>query len=93
MIEEEVTTDPSVVSCKLIVYGTTAYALIDSGATYSFTFPTCMRRLGRSFESLSYEYSVTILSGEVMCSNQIVKDCPIRIEGRDLMIDLMILDL
>ena len=93
MTEEEVTTDSSIVSGKLTVQGTTAHALIDSGATHSFASPTCMRRLGRPFESLNYEYSVTIPSGEVMCSNQIVRDCPILIEDRELMVDLVILDL
>ena len=46
MIEEEVTAYPSVVSIKLTIYDTTAYALIDSGTTHSFASPTCMRRLG-----------------------------------------------
>ena len=91
--KEEVIADLSVVSGKLTDHGIIVHALIDSGAMHSFASPTCMRQLGRPFESLSYEYSVTTPSGEVMCSNQIMRDCPIRIEGRDLMVDLVILDL
>ena len=52
-----------------------------------------VRKLGKPLETLNLRYCVTILSGEVLCSCQVLRACLIQIAGRDLYVDLIVLDI
>ena len=50
--QAEVAACPSIVIGDILIHGMTAYALIDSGATHSFTSTECVRKLGRQTDQL-----------------------------------------
>ena len=52
-----------------------------------------MRRLGKPREQLDVKYSVSLLSGELMNSGQILRGCTILVGGRELYVDLIVLDM
>ena len=67
--------------------------LIDSGATHSFASLKSMRRLEKLFEQLDVKYSVSLPSWESMNSGQILHGCTILVDGRELYVDLIALDM
>ena len=52
-----------------------------------------MRRLGKLLEQLDVKYNVSLPSGELMNSGQIIRGCTILVDGRDLYVDLIVLDM
>ena len=93
MIEADSEASPSVVSGQTLIFGVIANALIHSGATNSFASLIFIRRLGRHPEILDHNYCITIPSGEVLCSNKILKACVVIIEGREIYVDLVVLEI
>ena len=85
--------DPSVVAGEISIFDILANTLIDSGATHSFASPAYVRKLGRSPETFNLRYCVTIPSGDVLYSGQVLRACPIKIEDRELWVDLIVLDM
>ena len=70
-----------------------ARALINSGAIHSFASKEYVRKLGRQTDQLEMQYSVTLPSGEILLSNQIIRTCPVQIDGRELFMDLVVLNM
>ena len=52
-----------------------------------------MRRLGRDPKILDYSYCLIIPSGELFCSNKVLKACVVGIDGREIYVDLVVFDI
>ena len=52
-----------------------------------------MRRLGRPIDQMSTPFGATLPSGEVMYSDKILRACPIVVDDRELIADLIVLDM
>nr|KYP38454.1 hypothetical protein KK1_040312 [Cajanus cajan] len=75
------------------INGTPLIVLYDSGATHSFISHACVSKLKLPVSSLSFELIVeTPTSGSVSTSDVCLK-CPLIIDGRDFMVDLICLPL
>ena len=83
LTQAEADASPSVVSGNILVSSIPTYSLIDSGATHSFALTKYARRLDKLLDNLSVMYSVSLPSGELMNSNQILHACTILINGRE----------
>ena len=80
-------------SGKILVSSISAHVLIDSGATHSFASLKYVRTLKKPLDKLDMKYSVSLLSGELMNSDQILRACPVLVEVRELYADLVVLDM
>nr|KYP34014.1 hypothetical protein KK1_045084 [Cajanus cajan] len=75
------------------INGSPLIVLCDSGATHSFISYTCVSKLKLPVSSLSFELIVeTPTSGSVFTSDVCLK-CPLSIDGRNFMVDLICLPL
>ncbi|XP_075091634.1 uncharacterized protein LOC142171828 [Nicotiana tabacum] len=68
-----------------------AYALIDPGSTYSYVSPSFSIYLERGVESLNVTYIMVTIVGETISVDRVYKDCVIFIQGRDTIVDLLVL--
>ena len=93
LTQAEAEDNPSVVSGNILISSIPAYALIDSGATHSFASTKYVRRLGKPLDKLDVKYSISLPSGELMSSDQVLRGCTVFVDGRELFIDLVVLDM
>ena len=52
-----------------------------------------MRRLGKPLDKLDVKYSISLPSGELMSSDQVLRGCTVFVGGRELFVDLVVLDM
>ena len=52
-----------------------------------------MRRLGKPLDKLDVKYSISRPSGELMSSDQVLRGCTVFVDGRELFVDLVVLDM
>ncbi|XP_062073030.1 uncharacterized protein LOC133777449 [Humulus lupulus] len=83
----------SVVSDDIFVSGILTHALIDSSVTHSFASLTYVKRLGRSCQKLSEVFSTMLPSREILYSTHWLRGVPICIDGRELYVDLIMLEM
>ena len=93
LTQAEADASPSVVSGNILVSGIPTCSLIDLRATHSFASTKYARRLDKPLDELSVMYSVSLPSRELMNSNQILHACTILIDGRELFVDLVVVDM
>ena len=67
--------------------------LYDSGATHSFTSHACEERLGLCATELPYDMVVSTPTNEPVTTSRVCLKCPIIVEGRSFMEDLICLPL
>ena len=89
----EADASPSVVSGNVLIAGIPAYVIVDSGATHSFASNMYVRKLGKPLDKVGAMYTVSLPSGKTMNSDQILRGCNILIDGRELFVDLVVLDM
>lgn len=82
-----------VICGNISILGLIAYVLMDLVATHSFISKILVKSLEVEPETLEIEYLVFVPSRELMESNKVVGRYPVRIGGRDLVVDLIVLDL
>nr|XP_009771167.1 PREDICTED: uncharacterized protein LOC104221741 [Nicotiana sylvestris] len=68
-----------------------AYALIDPSSTYSYVSPSFSIYLERGVESLNVPYIVVTPVGKTISVDRVYRDCVIFIQGRDTVVDLLVL--
>ncbi|KAL2541612.1 Pepsin-retropepsin like protein [Abeliophyllum distichum] len=83
--------DTDVITGILPISNIPAIVLIDSGAMHSFISTVFMDKIGNKYEKTNGVLDVSIPSGEIISTNQIVKDIKLEIEGRILKEDLYLL--
>ncbi|XP_050907567.1 uncharacterized protein LOC127120991 [Lathyrus oleraceus] len=67
--------------------------LYDSGATHSFISTSCAEILGFEIVDLNYKLTITTPSGERMVTCSVCVDCPVILENRRFLVDLVVLPL
>ncbi|XP_075515483.1 uncharacterized protein LOC142550132 [Primulina tabacum] len=75
----------------LITAGIATYALLDSGATYSFISESFVKKLGILPVDVESEFKVTLPSGEHMVSSNMVKDVELKLQRNIIRADLIVL--
>ena len=84
-IDVKIKADPSIITDEVFISSIIAYALIDSGSTYSHALLKFVRRLGRSLDQMSIPFGTTLPSREVMYSDKILRAYPIIVENREFL--------
>ncbi|KAL5567494.1 hypothetical protein UlMin_024069 [Ulmus minor] len=83
----------NVVTGQLLIANTLAHVLIDSGATHSFAsckFAECM---SHDCDVLRQGFSTSLPTGEILFSSHWLRAIPMIISGRELYVDLVILNM
>ncbi|XP_077228493.1 uncharacterized protein LOC143861449 [Tasmannia lanceolata] len=83
----------TVVSGTLIVASSYAYVLFDSGATHSFVSSSYAMLHSLPVMPMNYDLCVSTPVGSDLVANSVSKMCSIRICDRELVVDLILLDL
>ena len=82
-----------VVAGQISIVRISAYTLIDSGASQSFVSTNFVKKLDMVPDLLDDVYIVSLLSGQNLTSQFGFKDVPVKITGRELPVNLMVLDM
>ena len=72
---------------------TSAYALIDSGASHSFVSTLFIKKLDLKPVKLEEMCVVSLPSGENLASRFSFKEVPVKVTGRELPVDLIVLEM
>ncbi|XP_060974152.1 uncharacterized protein LOC133039308 [Cannabis sativa] len=91
--QAEAEASPSVVSGQIPMANTTCKVLFDSGATHSFIASTIVNHINAPSELFTMGFGTMLPSGEVVISRNWLRGIPVRIDGRELFVDLIVLDL
>ena len=75
-----------VVFCALSLFK--AYVVI-----IGYQFCIYVRRMDKPFDKLDVKYSISLSSGKLMNWDQVLRGCTILVDGRELFIDLVVLDM
>jgi hypothetical protein len=89
----EAETETGVVTGTLPLFSGKAVILFDSGATHSFISAKYARRFHINLEPMEVGVVVSTLVGKSVICRKIVMGCPIHIEGRTLMANLIVFDM
>ena len=68
---------------------TYAHVLFDSSASHSFVTPEFAKKLSRYPFKMEHVLCVNTLVGSVLCTNVIFRTCPLNVSGKNLLIDLV----
>ena len=94
MTQEQAEKEDAAVICgNTSILGLVAYTLVDSGATHSFISRSLLRKLGIKPVLLESIYEVSLPSGEVMESRDMVMNCELLIGDRIVRADLVVLSI
>ena len=81
------------VAGQISIAHTSAYILIDSGASYSFMSVLFVRKLDMEPVLLDEACIVSLPSGENLTSRFVFKEVPVKVAGRELPVDLIVLEM
>ncbi|KAH0715889.1 hypothetical protein KY284_008794 [Solanum tuberosum] len=84
---------PDVVTGMIQVFDFTLYALLDLGASLSFVTPYVAMNFDVIPEQLSEPFSVSTPFGESILAERVYRDCPIFVNHKSTMADLIELDM
>ena len=82
---------PEVIADIFSLYDIEMYALIDPGSTHSYV---CMEHVFDkvpTMEKLAYDMHVTSLLGHIISVNSVYRNCPIVIQAREFLANLITL--
>ena len=82
-----------VVACQISIAHTLAYALIDSGASYSFVSAMLVKKLDMESVFLGEVCVVSLPLGETLTSRFSFKEVSVKVAGRELPDDLIVLEM
>ncbi|XP_020230811.1 uncharacterized protein LOC109811459 [Cajanus cajan] len=87
----DASTSPDLVKGKGKAAGTEVSILFDSGATHSFIYVDCVRRLGLSVSALHVDLSVSTPASVSVVMSEMCVRCPIEVFGRRFEVNLIVL--
>src|SRR5262249_46280238 len=67
--------------------------LFDTGATHSFITTSLAKRIGLPIVTTTSSFRVKILTGSVVTTREMLKDCPMEIQGHLTTSDLVVLEM
>ncbi|CAH9101779.1 unnamed protein product [Cuscuta epithymum] len=91
--KEEASINPGVVTGQILVLNKYANVLFDTGATHSFVSLEFARPLATRQDKLDYKFTTALPSGEIMLSTHWLRAVPMSIAGRELFVDLIVLNM
>lgn len=91
MTSDEADPDTSLVTGMFLISGVAAIVLIDSEATHSFISELFVQKLGISFNTLETQFDISLLSGQDLYTNRIVRTCSVYVQGTEMFADLIVL--
>jgi len=83
----------AVVTGTLTVCSHEACVLFDSGSTYSYVSSLFAKKFSRDPEMLDREVIVSTPMGDSLCVKYVYKSCPVVVQGREMLADLMVLEM
>ena len=93
MTQQEVASSPDVISGRLTIFGESAYALIDPGATHSFIASSFTSCILREKSVMNQGLVVDMPVGESVVCRHIYLGCELELGGQKLEVDLVPLPL
>ena len=76
---------------NILIVSHTAYALYDTSTTYSFITPEVTRETRMPILISSQGLSVKTPTGNVIITKELIKDCPLQIQGHTTNTDLIVM--
>ena len=83
----------TVVTGQLLIAEIDAFVLFDSGATHSFVSYEFAKHIDQGKDSMNQTFRIALPSGDILLSNYWIRHVPIVICGRELSVDLIIIDM
>ena len=83
----------NVVTSQLLIANTLAHVLIDSGATHSFASCKFAECVSHDCDVLRQGFSISMPYGEILFSSHWLQAIPMIISGRELYVDLVVLNM
>ena len=90
---EEATQSPDMIKGTCFLKNILLIVLFDSGAMHSFISIDCVKKLNLSLSSLPFDLLVSTPTGGKVSTSQACLNCPILVEGKPFVIDLVCLPL
>ena len=84
---------PDVITSIISILDHDAYTLVDLGATHSFASKNFLDRFQIKTQPLEGRMRVSLLVGDPLFSNRVVRDSKVLIEGQEFLADLVALDM
>ncbi|XP_075499929.1 uncharacterized protein LOC142538501 [Primulina tabacum] len=91
MTKEEVDADTSMITGMFLISGVNAIVLLDSEATHSFILESFVRRLGITTSITETQLAIALPSGQELQTDQIMRGCPIYVQGHQMYAELIVL--
>ncbi|XP_062086334.1 uncharacterized protein LOC133792443 [Humulus lupulus] len=91
--EAEAEANPSVVTSQIPMANTTCKILFDSGASHSFISSRTINVINTPSELFNVRFGTMLPSEEIVISKNWVKDVPLWVDGMELYVDLIVLEL
>lgn len=93
MTKIEVEASSSVILGEIFIYNISLHALIDSNTTHSFVSLAYVEKLDNQSKALDVIYCIVISSSDIMYSGQKLRSYLIQITYKELIINLIILNI
>ncbi|XP_075473973.1 uncharacterized protein LOC142505034 [Primulina tabacum] len=91
MTKEEVDADTSMITGMFLISGITAIVLLGSQATHSFISELFVTRLGITASTTETQLAIALSFGQELQTYQIVRGCPIYVQGHQMYAELIVL--
>ncbi|XP_060959117.1 uncharacterized protein LOC133030397 [Cannabis sativa] len=91
--QADVEASPSMVTVQLSVNNSYFSVLFDSGATHSYVATRIFSKLDRPHDSYETRFGTLFPGGELVILKRWIRSMPIRIENRELSVDLIEMNL
>ncbi|XP_047165452.1 uncharacterized protein LOC124834726 [Vigna umbellata] len=89
----EVVRSGNLIVSSSVLLGTVCYVLFDSRATHSFVSEACVQELGLPVRELQYDLVVSTPTSELVKTSSMCSRCPLSVEGRPFIVNLICLPL
>jgi len=93
LTQEDIEASNNVISDILAVNSAFAYVLFDPGASHSFISSTFAQKYNFPLVPLEEELCVSTPTGSEIIVDRKCENCPVTIEGKELLADLIIMDI
>ncbi|XP_038877048.1 uncharacterized protein LOC120069376 [Benincasa hispida] len=93
MTQQEVEDVSDVITGTVFICNVPAHVLLDPGVTHSFVSSMFLTKLNRMLEPLSEGLVIYTPVGDVLLVNEVLRDCEVLVEGLNMLVDLLPLEL